>query len=127
MARGCVPVVAQSESGIPELVSSGRDGIIVEGRDYDSWAALLVELWEDRAAVEEMSQQARETVLDRFTVEHIGEQFNGLFEQVAAEISAGYRRPPALHWGVDRSPSGDVLAAPSLFRPGALQTYPGLT
>jgi glycosyltransferase involved in cell wall biosynthesis len=127
MARGCVPIVAESESGIPELVTSGQDGVIVEGRDYDRWAKLLVELWEDQATIGRMSQQARETVLDRFSVEHIGDQFNDLFKEVSAELAAGYRRPPALHWGTDRSPTGDVLAAPSLFRPGALQTYPGLT
>jgi glycosyltransferase involved in cell wall biosynthesis len=127
MARGCVPIVAQSESGIPELVTSGEDGLIVEGRDYDRWAKLLVELWGDRPTVARMSRQACETVLDRFTVEHVGDQFDRLFRDVAAEISGGYRRPPALHWGIDRSPTGDVLAAPSLFRPGALQTYPGLT
>jgi glycosyltransferase involved in cell wall biosynthesis len=127
MGRGCVPIVAESESGIPELVSDGENGIIVSGRDYDRWAALLVDLWENESTVARISRNARDTVLDRFTVEHIGDQFNDLFEEVAAEISTGYRRPPALHWGVDRSPTGDVLAAPSLFRPGALQTYPGLT
>jgi glycosyltransferase involved in cell wall biosynthesis len=127
MGRGCVPIVAESQSGIPELVTSGRDGVIVSGRDYDRWADLLVGLWKDRGTLTRMSRQARNTVRERFTVEKIGDQFHELFSDVAAEISSGYHRPPALHWGVDRSPTGDVLAAPSLFRPAALQTYPGLS
>jgi len=127
MARGCVPVVAASESGIPELVTDGQDGLLVSGRDYDRWAKQLVALWEDRSALGEMSRRARSTVVERFTVESIGNQFNELFSEVAAEIVSGYRRPPALHWGVERSPTGDVLAAPSLFRPAVLQQYPGLT
>jgi len=127
MARGCVPVVAESESGIPELVTDGRDGLLLSGRDYDRWAELLVALWEDRPKLAEMSRLARETVRERFTIESIGSQFDELFRGVAAEIASGYERPPALHWGLERSPTGDVLAPPSLFRPAVLQQYPGLT
>ncbi len=127
MARGCVPVVAESESGIPELVTDGRDGLLLSGRDYDRWAELLVALWEDRSKLADMSRLARETVRERFTVESIGNQFDELFRAVVTEIAAGYQRPPALHWGLDRSPTGDVLAPPSLFRPAVLQQYPGLT
>lgn len=127
MARGCVPVVAESESGIPELVTDGQDGLLLSGRDYDRWAEQLVALWEDRSRLAEMSRVARDTVRERFTVESIGNQFDELFCGVAAEIASDYRRPPALHWGLDRSPTGDVLAPPSLFRPAVLQQYPGLT
>ncbi|HEY6550189.1 MAG TPA: glycosyltransferase family 4 protein [Solirubrobacterales bacterium] len=127
MARGCVPVVAESDSGIPELVTDGQDGLLVSGRDYDRWAELLLALWEDRPALAEMSRRARSTVVERFTVESIGNQFDELFRGVATEIASGYQRPPALHWGLDRSPTGDVLAPPSLFRPAVLQQYPGLT
>jgi glycosyltransferase involved in cell wall biosynthesis len=127
MARGCVPVVAESESGIPELVTDAQDGLLLSGRDYDHWAELLVALWEDRPKLAEMSRLARDTVRERFTVESIGNQFDELFRDVAAEIASGYQRPPALHWGLDRSPTGDVLAPPSLFRPAVLQQYPGLT
>lgn len=127
MARGCVPVVAESESGIPELVTDGQDGLLLSGRDYDHWAELLVALWEDRSKLAGMSRLARDTVRERFTVESIGNQFDELFRSVAAEIGSGYQRPPALHWGLERSPTGDVLAPPSLFRPAVLQQYPGLT
>ena len=64
---------------------------------------------------------------DRFTIETIGTQFDELFREVATKITSGrYRRPPALHWGHDRSPTGDVLVAPSLYRPAALRNFPGL-
>ena len=127
MARGCVPVVADSPSGIPELITDGRDGLIVEGRDYDRWAETLVGLWEDEQRLSGMSRAARATVRDAFTVEQAGRQFDELFSGVAGDLRSGrYVRPPALHWGADRSQSGDVLVAPSLFRPTALQSYPGL-
>jgi glycosyltransferase involved in cell wall biosynthesis len=126
MARGCVPVVAESPSGIPEVLESGKNGHIVSGRDYDAWAKLLADLWRDRKACTEMSRHARATVRDKFTVEHVGAQFDELFRSVGKEICSGrYKRPRSLNWGGDRSHAGDVLPPPNLFRPACLQ-IPGL-
>jgi glycosyltransferase involved in cell wall biosynthesis len=126
MARGCVPVTAKSSSGIPEIVTSGENGYIVEGRDYDAWAALLSELWQDPRAQVKLSRKARATIRDKFTVERIGDQFDELFRGVAKEIQSGrYERPRSLNWGGDRSHAGDVLPSPNLFRPASLQ-IPGL-
>lgn len=126
MARGCVPVTAASPSGIPEIVASGENGYIVEGRDYDEWAALLDRLWQNPEKRTEMSRNARKTISESFTVERIGGQFDELFREVAKEINSGrYQRPPSLNWGGDRSHAGDVLPSPNLFRPAALQ-IPGL-
>jgi glycosyltransferase involved in cell wall biosynthesis len=126
MARGCVPVTAESPSGIPEIVTPGENGYIVAGRDYDAWAALLCELWQDPRAQLNLSRNARATIRDKFTVERIGAQFDELFRQVAGEIQSGkYERPRSLNWGGDRSHAGDVLPSPNLFRPASLQ-IPGL-
>jgi hypothetical protein len=126
MARGCVPVAAESPSGIPEIVTSTENGYIVEGRDYDSWATLLTGLWQDRRAQAKLSRNARRTIREKFTVERIGPQFDEVFRQVADEIqSGGYERPPSLNWGGQRSHAGDVLPPPNLFRPASLQ-IPGL-
>jgi glycosyltransferase involved in cell wall biosynthesis len=126
MARGCAPVTAQSPSGIPEIITSGENGYIVEGRDYDAWAALLTELWRDPQAQTELSRNARATIRNRFTVERIGAEFDQAFRQVAEEIQSGkYERPRSLNWGGERSHAGDVLPSPNLFRPASLQ-IPGL-
>jgi glycosyltransferase involved in cell wall biosynthesis len=126
MAQGCVPVVAESPSGIPEILESGTNGQIVSGRDYVAWAELLTGLWKDRKAHGEMSRRGRQTVREKFTVEHVGAQFDELFRAVAREIRSGdYERPRSLNWGGDRSHAGDVLPPPNLFRPAGLQ-IPGL-
>ena len=126
MARGCVPVTAAMPSGIPEIVASGENGYIVEGRDYDEWASLLGRLWKDPGAQAELSRKARRTISESFTVERIGGQFDQLFRAVAKEINSGsYERPASLNWGGERSHAGDVLPSPNLFRPAALQ-LPGL-
>lgn len=126
MARGCVPITAAMPSGIPEIITSGENGYIVEGRDYDQWAALLAKLWKDPGAQKQLSRNARRTISESFTVERIGGQFDELLRGVAKEINSGrYERPPSLNWGGERSHAGDVLPSPNLFRPAALQ-IPGL-
>ena len=113
------------ESGIPEVITNGENGLIVCNGDYDAWAAQLVDLWSDPERLATMSQQARDTVRERFTVEQVGQQFDALFRQVAAEICGDeYRRPRSLNWGASRSPTGDVLPPPNLYRP-PVHTAPG--
>src|SRR5436190_1800278 len=121
MARGCVPVVAHSECGIPELVKSGKNGQVVRGRDYDEWASLLVRLWGDRRKLARMSLAARQSVSSRFTVEQAAKKFEQLFIRVGEEISQpDYSRAPSLNWG-ERSWTGDIIPPPSIYRPGTVQ------
>lgn len=121
MARGCIPIAAAMDSGVPEVVQPGESGLIVEGRDYGAWARAIVDLWRDRATCERMSAAARATVRDRFSVERAAERFDVLFRRVAGEtVSGEYQRPASLHWGEKRSPTGDVLPPPSLYRPGRM-------
>ncbi|HEX5450573.1 MAG TPA: glycosyltransferase family 4 protein [Gaiellaceae bacterium] len=123
MAAGCVPVVAEMRSGIPEIIDSGRNGLIISGRDYDNWARQITALWSDEGRLLEMSAEAQRTVREGFTAERIGAQFDALLQQVAAETSGGFERPPALTWGSHRAPFGDVLPPPSMYR---LTRVPGL-
>ena len=118
MARGCIPVVAEVESGISEVIKNGENGLIVSGRDYDKWAELLANLWRNRKKLLQMSQKARRTVREQFTVEQAAKQFAELFRRIAEEISSEeYKRPPCLNWGEKRSLTGDVLPPPSMYRP----------
>ena len=122
MARGCVPLAATMDSGIPEVITSGENGLIVGGRNYDDWAQAIVGLFRDRRRLARMSQQARATVRARFTVERAADHFEALFERIGVGAVAGTaRRPAALHWGLERSSTGDVLAPPSIIRPATVQ------
>jgi glycosyltransferase involved in cell wall biosynthesis len=116
MASGCVPVVAEMESGISELLVSGENGLVVQGRDYREWARTIRDLWQDETRIAAMAEGARQTVRSSFTLERIGEQFEDLFGTVAEELADGYERPPALTWGPRRAPFGDVLPPPPMYR-----------
>lgn len=118
IAGGCVPVVAEMESGIPEVITNGENGFTISGRDYDQWATLLADLWRNPERLAQLSHQARETVRERFTVEQVGKEFDELFGRIAEEISSGeYRRLPCLKWPNNLAPTGDVLPPPTMYRP----------
>ena len=118
MARGCVPVVAEMRSGVPELVASTENGEIVTGRSYDQWANVLVDLWKDQQRMASMSSRARDDIREKFTVERATAKLDCLLRDVATEISTGsFERPPSLNWGADRSLTGDVLPPPFMYRP----------
>ena len=116
MAAGCVPVVAEMESGISEVLVPDENGVIVRGRDYAHWARTIRDLWLDKARLASMTERAQQTVRDAFTVERVAEQFDALLQKVAEEIAGGYERPAALTWGPQRAPFGDVLPPPPMHR-----------
>jgi glycosyltransferase involved in cell wall biosynthesis len=118
MACGCVPVVGDTLSGIPEVITNGENGLIVSGRDYSRWADAIITCWSSPQHFLRLSRGATDTVRSRFTVERVARDFDDLFGRVATEAASGrWQRPPSLHWGEARSLTGDVLPPPSLYRP----------
>ena len=112
MACGCIPAVAYSDSGIPDVLGTDDSGLVFDSRDYGVWATALDALVRDPARVAAMSERARRTVIDRFTADVMADRFEDLLSTVLRQIDSGtWRRPPALSW---RNPIGDVLAPPSM-------------
>lgn len=81
MASG-LPVIAASVGGVPEMIDSGVNGLLVPPKDVARLAAALKELAEDPAARERIGQAARATVLDRFTVNHSLASYMNVFRQL---------------------------------------------
>jgi trehalose synthase len=59
-------VVATTAGGIPEQITDGVDGYLIDPRDIDSTADRVVELLRNPNHREEMGRKARETVRERF-------------------------------------------------------------
>jgi glycosyltransferase involved in cell wall biosynthesis len=112
MAAGCVPVVAHVKSGVPELVRHDVNGLILAGRDYHAWAAALAGLARDPGRLARLSQAARQTIVEQFSVEALADRFEAVFTGVLQDIGEGtWTRPPALTW---RNPFDDVLVPPAM-------------
>jgi glycosyltransferase involved in cell wall biosynthesis len=61
------PVIACGTGGVPEIITHGKDGWLVEERSADAVAAGIATLLNDRELCRQMGERARKTVRDRFT------------------------------------------------------------
>ena len=64
-----VPVVSSNLGGVPEVVFDGLTGYMVEPGDSDELANAIRELWSDAGRYQEMSQNARALMDERFDKE----------------------------------------------------------
>lgn len=79
-----LPVVASRVGGIPEVVTDGLTGRLVEARNVDALAAALSELLAAPHAARQMGQQGRERVLAHFTRSEMVTRTMGVYAQMLA-------------------------------------------
>jgi spore coat protein SA len=65
-----LPVIASAVGGLPEIIRSGVNGILVPVRDSEAAATHIRQLSENARMCDALGQAARETVLERFTTAH---------------------------------------------------------
>jgi glycosyltransferase involved in cell wall biosynthesis len=61
------PVIACSTGGVPEMITHGRSGWLVNERSEEEVAIAISTLLNDAIRSREMAQLARQTVRERFT------------------------------------------------------------
>lgn len=84
MACG-LPVVSTGVSGIPELVESGRDGILVEPRNPEMLADALDRLLSDEDLRKKLGAAACAKVREKFSVDRSVGELLGLFQLEGVE------------------------------------------
>ena len=65
-ASGCA-ILATRVGGTPEIIEDGVSGRLVPANDPEALASAMTELAADRSLRQQLGQQARQTVLDRFS------------------------------------------------------------
>lgn len=95
MGWGCVPVVSDIRSGIPELVRDGVDGYRVAVGDLHRFAERLALLQRDPALRARLSREAARTVREGgYRLQDMTERYVTLLGQVLDTTEIGrYRRP----------------------------------
>lgn len=83
MAAG-LPAIATRVGAIPELISSGSNGLLVEPRDAAGIAAAIVRLASDRAALARMGEAGRTTVSFGFSVGRLTSDFAEVYSALCA-------------------------------------------
>jgi len=82
-AMACeVPVVASRVGGLPEVLSDGLDGFLVEPRDTKSMAERAIEILSDGARRLEMGRHARETAHSRFCSTKIIPSYEAFYRKI---------------------------------------------
>jgi len=76
-----IPVVASNVGGLREIITHGENGLLVNN-DETEIAAAITRLREDRDFARRIGASARQTVMDRFTVDRMVQRTIEVYRQV---------------------------------------------
>ncbi len=79
MATG-LPVITTNVGGVPDIVTDGQEGFLIESQEGAALAAGLDRLLGDESLRQAMGERARASVLDRFDARKNAEQIIGLMK-----------------------------------------------
>lgn len=82
MACG-VPCIGTNIGGIPEVITNGENGYIVELGDYEKVAKYGLEILQNPILHKQIVDRAIEIIEDRFNSKNIVEQYEAMYERVA--------------------------------------------
>ncbi|WP_349343073.1 glycosyltransferase [Marinobacter sp. MMG032] len=75
-----IPTVATGAGGTPEIVDDGETGKLVESDDLPAFTRAIQELLQDPNALSKMSKQAKTHFTERFSAEHMVQQYERCYE-----------------------------------------------
>ncbi|MCC6421741.1 MAG: glycosyltransferase family 4 protein [Gemmataceae bacterium] len=84
-----LPAVATCVGAVPEVVSPGREGLIVDPRDPSALAAAMASLAGDPGLRARCGDAARETAVARFSLEHLERNLVDLYDDLCSTATPG--------------------------------------
>ena len=78
------PIVATTVGGIPEVVTDGREGLLVPPDSPDQLAEATSRLLQDPQMRGNLGEAARETVRERYSIDRMQRQLEHIYRQVLA-------------------------------------------
>ena len=82
-AMACeVPVVVSKVGGLPEVVTDGREGFLVDPKDIDGMAQRSIEILSDDALRREMGRNGRQTARARFCSDEIVRRYEDYYRKI---------------------------------------------
>jgi glycosyltransferase involved in cell wall biosynthesis len=82
MAAG-VPVIASAVGSVPDMIEDGVNGRLIPPADGDRLARVIEELLGDPAATKRIAEAGTRTVLERYTLDRMVENYTKLFAGLA--------------------------------------------
>jgi N-acetyl-alpha-D-glucosaminyl L-malate synthase BshA len=85
-AMACsVPAIATRVGGVPELIDSGRNGILCPVGDIDGMAKAAIDLLHSPQALADMIKAARKTAQDHFCASRVIPLYENYYRQILSE------------------------------------------
>ncbi|MCL5407350.1 MAG: glycosyltransferase family 4 protein [Patescibacteria group bacterium] len=78
-----LPVVATNTGGIPEVVTTGKTGLLVEAASPSALTSAILTLLRDQEKAKEMGKLGAEEAKIRFNLKDLIEETEGIYEKVA--------------------------------------------
>jgi glycosyltransferase involved in cell wall biosynthesis len=75
------PVVATKVGGIPEVIKSGSDGLLVDAMKPDEIAKAIITLLKNPELATRLGKNALKKIKDRYTWEKIVQQYEQVYEE----------------------------------------------
>ena len=82
------PVVATRVGGVPEMIESGRTGLLVPPKDAAALADAIVRLLTDHPLADMVARAGHDFVQANFSVEHMVRAVSSIYEEGAAVVAA---------------------------------------
>jgi glycogen synthase len=98
MAAGCVPVASCIRGVTDAIIRPTENGFLFPIGDISAAAAIIRELERDRPTLERMSDAARRSARDRFSIERMASQYADILRQAQAAPAATARPLPLHRW-----------------------------
>jgi glycosyltransferase involved in cell wall biosynthesis len=98
MGCGVVPVVSNIDSGVPDVVTAGANGLMPEVGDVHGFVDAIAQLDSDRPLLERMSAAGRRVVEERFDVRDRVADYQALYARYA-ELYKPLAADATLHYG----------------------------
>jgi glycosyltransferase involved in cell wall biosynthesis len=83
MANG-LPVVASALGGIPEVVEDEKNGLLIKDKNPEAVASAIVRIFADPAFAARLGSAARETIVTRFSQQHMVQHTLSLYENLVS-------------------------------------------
>jgi glycosyltransferase involved in cell wall biosynthesis len=83
-----LPVVTTNVGALPEIITDGKNGFVIEPGDYEALSEKIVQLIDDENLRKEMAQRNLEKAAREFTVERVAKDLGDIFVEV---LSDGHR------------------------------------
>jgi glycosyltransferase involved in cell wall biosynthesis len=85
-----LPVISTRVGRAPEIIEDGVNGRLIPVADPGALAAAIQELYRDPEKGRQWGEQARSTVLEKYTLEHFMEQFAAIYLELYEKKGRGH-------------------------------------